>query len=294
MAWGGRPQGVPLPIVFSRRYGLGRAPTRGAPTNCLLSALWPGEGAHKGCPYQLSFLGVMAWGGRPQGVPLPIVFSRRYGRGRAPTRGAPTNCFLSALWPGKGAHKGRPYQLFSFGVMAGEGRPQGAPLPIVFSRRYGRGRAPTRGAPTNCFLSALWPGKGAHKGRPYQLSFLGVMAGEGRPQGAPLPIVFFRRYGRGRAPTRGAPINCLFSALWPGEGTHKGRPYQLSFLGVMAGEGRPQGAPLPIVFSRRFCRGRAPTRGATARFRQPHEVFSNVMQFALAQLTQTFNLCRIS
>ena len=384
MAWGGRPQGAPLPIVFSRRYGRRRAPTRGAPTDCLFSALWPGEGthkgrpyrraptrgaptdcllsalwpgegahkgrpyrlsslgvmagegrpqgaplpivflsalwpgkgAHKGRPYRLSFLGVMAWGGHPQGAPLPIVFSRRYGlgkgahkgrpyrlsflgvmawegptrgvfsrrygRGRAPTRGAPTDCLLSALWPGKGAHKGRPYQLSFLGVMAWGGHPQGAPLPIVFSRRYGLGRAPTRGAPTDCLFSALWPGKGAHKGRPYRLSFLGVMAWGGHPQGAPLPIVFSRRYGLGRAPTRGAPTDCLFSALWPGKGTHKGRPYRLSFLGVMAGEGRPQGrrpyrlsflgvmaweghpqgAPLPIVFSRRYGRGRAPTRGA--------------------------------
>ena len=302
MPWGGHPQGAPLPIAFSRRYGLGRAPTRGAPTNCLLQALCPGEGTHKGRPYRLSFLrryglgraptrgaptycllpalwpgegahkgrpyrlsslrryglgkgahkgrpyrlpslGVMAWGGHPQGAPLPIVFSRRYGRGRAPTRGAPTDCLLSALWPGGG-------------------RPQGAPLPIVFSRRYGLGRAPTRGAPTNCLLSALCPGEGAHKGRPYRLSSLGVMPWGGHPQGAPLPIVFSRRYGRGRAPTRGAPTDCLFSALWPGEGAHKGRPYRLSSLGVMAGGGRPQGAPLPIAFSRRYALGRAPTRGA--------------------------------
>ena len=108
MPWGGRPQGAPLPIVFSRRYALGRAPT-----------LCPGEGAHKGCPYQLSSLDVMPWGGRPQGVPLPIVFS-----------------------------KGRPYQLSSLDVMPWGGRPQGAPLPIVFSRRYALRRAPTRGAPT--------------------------------------------------------------------------------------------------------------------------------------------------
>ena len=262
MAGEGRPQGVPLPSVFSRRYGLGRAPTRGAPTNCFLSALWPGKGAHKGCPYRVSFLGVMAWGGRPQGAPLPIVFSRRYGRGRAPTRGAPTECLFSALWPGEGTHKGRPYQLFSLSVMAGEGRPQGVPLPSVFSRRYGLGRAPTRGAPTNCLFSALWPGEGTHKGRPYQLSSLGVMAWGGHPQGALLPSVFSRRYGLGRAPTRGAPTECLFSALWPGEGTHKGCPYRLSFLGVMAGEGRPQGVPLPIVFFRRYGLGRAPTRGA--------------------------------
>ena len=269
MPWGGHPQGAPLPIAFSRRYALGRAPTRGAPTDCLLSALCPGEGTHKGRPYQLSSLGVMAWGGRPQGAPLPIVFSRRYGLGRAPTRGAPTDCLLSALWPGEGAHKGRPYQLSSLGVMAWGGHPQGAPLPIVFSRRYGLGRAPTRGAPTDCLFSALWPGEGAHKGRPYRLSSLGVMAWGGHPQGAPLPIVFSRRFalgghpqGRLSSPTRGAPTNCLLSALCPGEGTHKGRPYQLPSLGVMPWGGHPQGAPLPIVFSRRFDLGRVPTRGA--------------------------------
>ena len=146
----GHPQGAPLPIVFSRRFDLGRAPTRGAPTDCLLSALWPGEGTHKGRPYQLSSLGVLTWGGHPQGAPLPIVFSRRYGRGRAPTRGAPTYCLLSAFGPGEGTHKGCPYRLSFLGVMAGGGRPQGAPLPIAFSRRYALGRAPTRGAPTDC------------------------------------------------------------------------------------------------------------------------------------------------
>ena len=76
-------------------------------------------------------------------------------------------------------------------------------------------------------------GEGTHKGRPYQFSSLGVMPWGGRPQGAPLPIVFFRRYALGRAPTRGAPTNCLFSALCPVEGTHKGCPYRLSSLGAM-------------------------------------------------------------
>ena len=209
---------------------MGRAPTRGAPTDCLLWALCPEEGAHKGRPYRLSSLGVM---------PCPY---RLKGLGRA--------------------HKGRPYRLSSLGVMPWGGRPQGAPLPIVFSRRYALGRAPTRGAPTDCLLSALCPGEGAHKGRPYRLSSLGVMPWGGRPQGAPLPIVFFRRYALGRAPTRGAPTDCLLSALCPGEGTHKGRPYRLSSLGVMPWGGRPQGAPLPIVFSRRYALGRAPTRGA--------------------------------
>ena len=146
-----------------------------------------GEGTHKGCPYQLSSLGVWAWEGHPQGVPLPIVLSRRLALGRAPTRGAPTNCLLSAFCPGKGAHKGRPYRLSSLGVLPREGRPQGAPLPIVFSRRLALRRAPTRGAPTDCPLSAFCPAKGAHKGCPYRLPSLSVWPWEGHPQGVPLP-----------------------------------------------------------------------------------------------------------
>ena len=144
----GRPQGAPLPIVFSGRYALRRAPTRGAPTDSLLWALCPEKGAHKGCPNQLSSLGAMPREGHPQGVPLPIVFSGRYALRRAPTRGAPTNCLLWALCLEKGTHKGRPYQLSSLGAMPREGRPQGTPLPIVFSGRYALRRAPTRGAPT--------------------------------------------------------------------------------------------------------------------------------------------------
>ena len=152
------------------------------------------------------------------------------------------------------------------------------PLPIVFSRRLALRRAPTRGAPTDCLLSAFCPAKGTHKGCPYRLSSLGVWPCEGRPQGVPLPIVFSRRLALGRAPTRGAPTDCLLSAFCPAKGAHKGCPYRLSFLGVWPWEGRPQGVPLPIVFSRRFALRRAPTRGAPTRFRQPHEVFSNLMQ----------------
>ena len=133
------------------------------------------------------------------------------------------------------------------------------PLPIVFSRRFALGRAPTRGAL-------------------YRLSSLGVLPWGGHPQGVPLPIVFSRRFALGRAPTRGAPTDCLLSAFCPGKGTHKGCPYRLSSLGVLPWEGHPQGVPLPIVFSRRFALRRVPTRGAPTRFRQPHEVFSNLMQ----------------
>ena len=238
----GRPQG-------------GRAPTRGAPTNCLLSAFCPGKGTHKGCPYRLSSLGVSGPGkGTHKGCPYRLS-SLRFALGRAPTRGAPTDCLLSAFCPGKGTHKGCPYRLSSLGVWPWEGHPQGVPLPIVFSRRLGR--APTRGAPT---LSG--PGEGTHKGCPYRLSSLGVLPWEGHPQGVPLPIVFSRRLALGRAPTRGAPTDCLLSAFGPGKGTHKGCPYRLSSLGVLPWGGHPQGVPLPIVFSRRFDLGRAPTRGA--------------------------------
>ena len=205
-------------------------------------------------------------------------FGRHNSPRKAPTRGAPTDCLLSAFGPGKGTHKGRPYRLSSLGVRPWGGHPQGVPLPIVFSRRFGLGRAPTRGAPTDCLLSAFWPGEGTHKGCPYRLSSLGVLAWGGHPQGVPLPIVFSRRFGLGRAPTRGAPTDCLLSAIGPGKGAHKGCPYRLSSLGVWPWEGHPQGAPLPIVFSRRLALGRAPTRGALTRFRQPHEVFSNLMQ----------------
>ena len=108
---------MPLPIVFSGRCALRRAPTRGAPTDCLFWALCPEKGTHKGCPYRLSFLGVVPWEGHPQGVPLPIVFSGRYALGRAPTRGAPTDCLFWALCPEKGTHKGCPYRLSFLDVM---------------------------------------------------------------------------------------------------------------------------------------------------------------------------------
>ena len=248
----GRPQGAPLPIVFflakksassrlrrmefaiahydlrsSRRFALGRAPTRGAPTDCLLAAFCPGKGTHKGCPYRLSALGVWPWGGHLQGVPLPIVCSRCLALGRAPTRGAPTDCLLAAFCPGKGTHKGCPYRLSALGVWPWGGHLQGVPLPIVCSRCLALGRAPTRGAPTDCLLAAFCPGKGTHKGCPYRLSALGVWPWGGHLQGVPLPIVCSRCLALGRAPTRGAPTDCLLAAFCPGEGTHKGRPYPI-------------------------------------------------------------------
>ena len=71
IAGGGRPQGAPLPIVFSRRYALRRAPIRGAPAGWMMWARTRG-------------------GGHPQGVPLRWDDVAAHTGGRAPTRGAPT------------------------------------------------------------------------------------------------------------------------------------------------------------------------------------------------------------
>ena len=220
----GHPQGVPLPIGFSRRFCHGkgthkgcpyrlaslgvlprRAPTRGAPTDWLLSAFLPWKGTHKGCPYRLASLGVLPWEGHPQGVPLPIGFSRRF-------------------LPWGGHPQGVPLPIGAF--LPWEGHPQGVPLPIGFSRRFALRRAPTRGAPTDWLLSAFCPAKGTHKGCPYRLASLGVWPCEGCPQGVPLPIVFSRRLALGRVPT-GAPLlkaSPRGRAFCPGGAPTRGAP----------------------------------------------------------------------
>ena len=134
-----------------------------------------------------------------------------------------------------------------------------------FGRHNSPRRAPTRGAPTNC---QSFSDKKPASSRQRPLEFAT----------AHYDLHSSRRYALGRAPTRGAPTVCLLLALCPGKGTHKGCPYRLSSLGVMPWEGRPQGVPLPFVFSWRYALRRAPTRGAPTRFRQPHEGFSNLMQ----------------
>ena len=169
------------------------------------------------------------WEGHPQGVLTPahnppIVFSRprRFG-------------------PGKGTHKGCPYRLSSLGLWEGHlcpsggvphggapGDPQGVPLPIASSLGVGTGngprRAPTRGAPTDCqHLS-----RRTKKGCPYLSRRLALGRAPEKALG-------------NRAPTRGAPTD-RFSR----------RSALGSSLGVWPWEGRPQGVPLPIVFSRRF------------------------------------------
>ena len=157
---GGGGWGCALPSTRARLLG-GVERYKGCPYRLASSRRsGPWEGAHKGCPYRLSSLGVLPWEGHPQGVPLPIVFSRRFAlrraptRGigpyrivfsrtfsprRAPTRGAPTDCLFSARNrpSAKDAHKRicvRPTD--------------------CLSRRLALGRAPTRGAPTDCLLSA--------------------------------------------------------------------------------------------------------------------------------------------
>ena len=206
---------------------------RGAGQTHLNSDAKIGDQGHpQGVPLPIVFFRRYApWGGHPQGVPLPIfVFSRP---GEGTHKGCP---YLWAVCPGEGTHKGRPYQIVFSRRCPGEGTHKGCPYHLFAIGRYALGRAPTRGAPTNCFMpwgghpqgvplpyAGDCPGEGTHKGCPYHLSL------------APL----------GRAPTRGAPTICL---LWR---------YAL---------GR---ADAPLSSLGRICPGEAPTRGAPTRFRQP-------------------------
>ena len=144
---GGHPQGVPLPsfsdkkpassrqrplefatahydLHSSRRFALrraptgGRAPTRGAPTNCLLfSAKKPASSRQRRMGFAIAHYD---------------LHSSRYALRRAPTRGAPTDCLLSAFCPAKGAHKGRPYRLSSLGVSLTRAPTRGLQSPKTF------------------------------------------------------------------------------------------------------------------------------------------------------------------
>ena len=133
---------------FGRHNSPRRAPTRGAPTDSgrltwvcpnLMQLPWLLRGVCLNCDLGGlggwavicaaatlgAEMGRMKWAAGTG----PIVFSRRFARRRAATRGGP--------------------------------------LPSVFSRRFARRRAPTRGAPTCCLLSAFCLVKGTHKGCPY-------------------------------------------------------------------------------------------------------------------------------
>ena len=126
----------------------------------------------------------------------------------------------------------------------------------------GGGRAPTRGAPTNCLhFSAKKPA--SSRQRPlefatahYDLHSSRRFAQKGAHKG-------------GRAPTRGAPTNCLhFSAKKPA--SSRQRPLEFAT------------AHYDLHSSRRFALRRAPTRGAPTRFRQPHAVLSQLDAIALS------------
>ncbi len=154
--------------TFGRHISSRRAHTRGRPAVWLLSAVCLEEGTQKGCPCGLASQGGITRGGHPQGVPLRFGFSSRYAWRRAPTRGAPTVWLLRAVYPGEGTHKGRPYGLASFGGIPGGGHPQGVPLRFGFSRRFARGREPTRGAPAVWLFKEVCLEEGTHKGCPYR------------------------------------------------------------------------------------------------------------------------------
>ena len=86
-----------------------------------------------------------------------------------------------------------------------------------------RGRAPTRGAPTDGLGVHRW-GEGAHKGRPYGW-IRGAQVGGGHPQGVPLRDgLGVHRWGEGAH--KGRPYGWIRGAQ-VGEGTHKGCPYEM-------------------------------------------------------------------
>ena len=121
------------------------------------------------------------------------------------------------------------------------------------SRRFALRRAPTRGAPTRFR-------------QPHEvLSQLDAIALQNNRAVA---SKFGRQNRPRRAPTRGAPTNCLhFSAKKPA--SSRQRPLEFAT------------AHYDLHSSRRFALRRAPTRGAPTRFRQPHEVLSQLDAIAL-------------
>ena len=167
--------------------------------------------------------------------------------GRAPTRGAPTNCLhFSAKKPA--SSRQRPLEFAT------------AHYDLHSSRRFALRRAPTRGAPTRfrqphavlSQLDAIALGSGAGQSH---LNFA-KLGHEGCPQG-------------GGGHPQGVPsTNCLhFSAKKPA--SSRQRPLEFAT------------AHYDLHSSRRFALRRAPTRGAPTRFRQPHAVLSQLDAIAL-------------
>ena len=172
----------------------------------------------------------------------------------------------------KGTHKGRPYGLSTRGP--GEGTHKGRePLrrlqghPLLSTK--GRGGGTHEGAATATHLSTENT-EGTHGELqrqhicPRRHPQHGGPRGGGHPQGAQLTVFVHEGATKGAPRLEGACERHPQGAPLFGrrEGAHKGNPYgDCNFS---------RGAP--------FGRGRAPTRGAPTRFRQPHEVFSNLMQ----------------
>ena len=229
-----------------------------------------GEGTHKGCPYLLFPAKKPAFSCQRR-MEFTIAHyglhsSRRCALKRAPTRGAPTRF--------RQPHVG----LSQFDAIALPRRgTENTLTPFIIHE------GPRRAGQTH--LSAHKGGEGTHKGCPYLL-FPAKKPAFSCQRRMEFAIAHYglhssRRYALRRAPTRGAPTNCLLSAVCPAKGAHKGRPCRLASLGGMPCEGHPQGAPLPIGFSRRYALRRAPTRGAPTRFRQPHVGLSQFDAIAL-------------
>ena len=164
--------------------------------------------------------------------------------------------------------------------MPWEGGPQGAPLRLDYVGAHTGGRAPTRGAPTVGLCGRTHGGgEGTHEGCPYGW-ITGAHTGGGHPQGVPLRLDYVGPHtGEGRAPTRGAPtVGLCGPAHGGGEGTHEGCPYGWIMWARTRGRGgHPRGVPLRLDNGRTHG-GRAPTRGAPTRFRQPHVFCPNLMQ----------------
>ena len=164
---------------------------------------------------------------------------------------------------GEGTHKGCPYGWIGGGPRRGEGTHKGCPYGWI-------GGGPRRG-------------EGTHKGCPYGW-IGGACEGGGRPQGVPL------RLGRGcprggRAPTRGAPTGWIGGAREGG-----GHPQGVTPTGWMRrareGGGHPRGARLRLDDVGAHTGGRAPTRGAPTRFRQPQVGLSQFDAISLGRTTR--------
>ena len=121
-------------------------------------------------------------------------------------------------------------------------------------------------------------GEGTHKGCPYLL-FPAKKPASSCQRRREFAIAHYdlhssRRYALRRAPTRGAPTNCL---LFPAKKPASSRQIRMEFAIAHYG----------LHSSRRYALRRAPTRGAPTRFRQPHVGLSQFDAIALGIRAKT-------